>query len=167
MFARAALRLSQRKSRELEALEKIEIEEKVREQRLAELYSYDVFLSYASENSKEAEEIFEAIQAHGGKVFMSEKSIKVGDDFAEVIRLALVGSRQMWILLSPDSIKSEWVISEWGAAWALKKKIIPILFRCGPDALPLRLKGLQAVDYHNVSKLVEDTFPSVSGGEKE
>jgi hypothetical protein len=43
---------------------------------------------------------------------MAPKVLKPGDDFAEEIRLALHGSHELWLLVSPSSAKSEWVISE-------------------------------------------------------
>ena len=87
-------------------------------------------------------------------MFLAPKELNPGDDFAEEIRLALHGSRELWLLVSPSSSKSEWVISEWGAAWALGKRIVPILHRCGPDALPVRLAKLQCVDLHRVNEAI-------------
>ena len=58
------------------------------------------------------------------------------------------------MLVSPESSKSEWVISEWGAAWALGKRIVPILHRCSYDALPQRLARLHCTDLHRVRELI-------------
>jgi hypothetical protein len=121
--------------------------------------TYDVFLSYASGDSREALKIYEAVVAAGGRVFLSEKSLKAGDDFAERIRSALHASDELWLLLSPNSLRSEWVISEWGAAWVLRKRIIPILFRCTPQDAPDRIGRLHCIDYHRCTELVHDRFP--------
>lgn len=158
-FVKSTLSLSERKKREYEIWQKIEMEEAFREHRRKISYSYDIFLSYASEDRQEAIQIHDSILATGGKAFLAEKCIRPGDDFAEEIRLALNGSRELWLLISPHSIKSEWVISEWGAAWALKKKIIPILHRCGPESLPDRLKPLHCIDYYKYPDLIASTFP--------
>lgn len=123
-----------------------------------EQYDYDVFLSYASKDNQEALKIYEAIEQIGGKAFLSEKKIKPGDDFAEEIRLALQGSKELWLLVSPASVNSEWVISEWGTARVLDKKIIPILHRCDVDSLPDRLRKLQCIDYYKVDELIKNTF---------
>lgn len=88
------------------------------------------------------------------RFFLAEKSIQPGHDFAEEIRRSLKGSREVWLLVSPSSLNNEWVTTEWGAAWALEKKIIPILFRCDIDALPARLKGLQCIDFHRYDELI-------------
>jgi hypothetical protein len=154
MFSRSTLMLSSHKRLSLETWEKIHMEDQYKELKLDTAHQYDVFLSYSSVNSSEASQISDALKHSGRKVFLAEKSIQPGHDFAEEIRRSLKGSREVWLLVSPSSLNSEWVTTEWGAAWALEKKIIPILFRCDIDALPARLKGLQCIDFHRYVELI-------------
>ena len=153
-FWRIKLKLSPRKRDELDAWRKVQMEEHFREQIHKTRYTYDVFLSYARTDSSEAENLHNKIETAGRKVFMAPKVLKPGDDFAEEIRMALIGSRELWLLVSPSSSSSEWVISEWGAAWALGKRIIPILHRCPPESLPQRLQKLQCIDLHRIDELI-------------
>jgi hypothetical protein len=154
-FWRVTLKLSQRKRDELDAWRKVQIEEYFRKQARKQQYSYDVFLSYSNDDTDEASMLHDKIVNAGHRVFMAPKVMKPGDDFAEKIRLALFGSQELWLLVSPSSAKSEWVISEWGAAWALGKRIVPILHRCAPDSLPSRLAKLQCIDLHRCDELIE------------
>lgn len=154
-FWRVTLALSQRKRDELDAWRKVQMEEHFREQARQAKYTYDVFLSHASPDSAEAHGIRDKIVAAGHRVFLAPKELRPGDDFAEEIRLALLGSRELWLLVSPSSSRSEWVISEWGAAWALSKRIVPILHRCAPEALPPRLGRLQCIDLHRVDEVIQ------------
>jgi len=131
------------------------MEEEYREMKSATHYQHDVFLSYSSVNSSEAAQMSRAVTDSGYKVFLAEKSIEPGLDFAEEIRRSLKGSREVWLLVSPSSIRSEWVTTEWGAAWALEKKIVPILLRCDVNSLPERLRRLQCVDFHRYNDLIE------------
>jgi hypothetical protein len=55
-------------------------------------------------------------------------------------------------------LKSDWVLSEWGAAWALGKKIVPILHRCDPEKLPDRIRRRQCIDFYEHPELVARTF---------
>lgn len=153
-FWRVTLTLSQRKRDELDAWRKVQMEEHFRQQARRAKYAFDVFLSHASPDTAEAQTVRDKIVAAGHRVFLAPKELQPGDDFAEEIRLALLGSRELWLLVSPASSKSEWVISEWGAAWALDKRIVPILHRCAPDALPPRLAKLQCVDLHRVDEVI-------------
>jgi len=153
-FWRVTLRLSQRKREELDAWRKVQLEERFRQEALKAKYAYDVFLSYASADDAEAQTLHDKIVQGGHTVFMARKVLKPGDDFAEEIRLALHGSREIWLLVSPSSSKSEWVISEWGAAWALAKRIVPILHRCSPESLPDRLARLHFIDLHRCDELI-------------
>jgi TIR domain len=158
-FVEATLQLSARKRAEMETINKVHLEERVREQIKQQKWSFDVFLSYSDADRDVASLIHGKVLSNGGKLFMAPKEISPGDDFAEQIRNALVHSRELWLLVSPRSIKSEWVISEWGAAWALEKKIIPILYHCDHTALPERLRRIQSVDLHLIDDLITKTFP--------
>lgn len=120
--------------------------------------TYDIFLSYSSADTIEARQIYELIFAAGGKAFLSEKHLKAGEDFAEAIRKALINSSELWLLLSRSSLKSEWVISEWGAAWALDKPIIPILLQCEASDAPDRIRKLQCIDFLCCGRLVHRRF---------
>jgi TIR domain len=113
------LELQPRKVAELDAWRKVHLEEAYREQLRTAKCDYDVFLSYAEGNRAEAELLHEKVVAASGKIFMAPKVLAPGDDFAEEICAALERSRELWLLASPASAKSEWVIPEWGAAWVL------------------------------------------------
>jgi len=117
---------------------------------------YDVFISFANADKSIADKILDALEKKNLKCFLSAKELVGGDDFSEVICDALRNSREVCILFTPNSAKSEWVISEWGAAWALKKKIVPIIHRIDISHLPDRLCRLQVVDAINIDKYVEE-----------
>ena len=112
-------------------------------------FAYDIFLSYSSHNSAEAEQLSATANGAGLRVFMAQRDLHAGDVWDETIREALVSSREMGLLVTPHSLTSLWVSTEWGAAWALQKRITPILLRCDVAQLPDRLRRLQAVDFHN------------------
>jgi hypothetical protein len=112
-------------------------------------YVYDLFLSFSSANRDEARKIDEVGQRMGLHIFLDEKAIQAGMIWEETIRHGLLDSRELAVLAT-DSLESEWVKTEWGAAWALGKPITPIILRINPRDLPDRLKQRQWIDYHKV-----------------
>jgi len=110
-------------------------------------YEFDLFLSYSSRDRDQARSVVRAAEALGLAVFQDEKNIEPGVVWAEEIRRALLNSREMALLASPTSLVSEWVQTEWGAAWAMQRTITPILLMVAPDQLPERLRQRQAVIY--------------------
>jgi len=116
---------------------------------------YDVFLSYATSDASIATDIRDALNEKGLLCFMSAKELKGGDNFGDVICNALRNSREVCVLFTPHSAKSEWVLTEWGAAWALKKRIVPIIHRTDIDSLPDRLKSKHVIDFSNLKTYVE------------
>jgi hypothetical protein len=162
MFMRTTLGLPERTRRELEIRERLKLEEEFKRRRQEAEEDLDVFISYASADNNEAVQIRDAIVNAGGKAFMAPKDLTPGEDFAEEIRIALGRSRELWLLVSPVSLKSDWVLTEWGAAWALGKKIVPLLHRCSPEQLPDRIRRLHCVDFYKYSELIARTFSGMT-----
>ncbi len=119
---------------------------------------YDVFLSYSGLDEQDAHRLFEQMETDGFKVYFAKKSLQAGDSFSEEIRQALIRSSELWVLITPNSLTSEWVTTKWGAGWALEKRIVPILLRCEKQQLPDRLRALQCIDYHDYRRALEHTF---------
>jgi hypothetical protein len=117
-----------------------------------EQFLHDLFLSFSTQNAREAARIHHRGTELGLNVFLTERNLNTGDVWDEKIRKALVGSREVAILMTPDSLKSEWVATEWGAAWAMQKRITPIVLRCDFDQLPKRLARHQAIDFHDFER---------------
>lgn len=118
-------------------------------------FRFDVFLSYSSLDKDEAREVESSLSRARRKCFLSEKTLKPGDDFQSEIRDALAASREVWILASPNSRKSDWVQREVAAAWALQKPIVPILLRCAASDLPGILADKHAIDFHKLPQLLK------------
>jgi len=112
----------------------------------------DIFLSYSASDKDQARKLFERLDKSGRSIFLSEKSISPGDRWADSILGSLKNCNEFWLLVTPSSLRSEWVTTEWAAAWALEKKIVPVLFRCKPEDLPERLREYQCVDFHEVGE---------------
>lgn len=115
-------------------------------------FKNDVFISYSTQNEHEAFHIRDILSESGFRVFLSGKSIDGGDKFGEKIRQELLESRDIIILYSAEAAKSDWVKHEYGAAWVLDKRIIPVTLRMRKDELPKGMDQFQAFEYHDVDK---------------
>jgi hypothetical protein len=111
-------------------------------------YAHALFLSFSSLNRAEAREIEKCGREMGLRIFMDKKAIQPGVIWEEAIRQGLLNSRELAVLATPESLKSEWVMTEWGAAWVLGRPITPIILRLNPRDLPGCLKQREWVDYH-------------------
>lgn len=163
-YLKNILKLSERKRREFEIWQKIKMEDTYRQRQQVAMYAFDVFLSYSDRDHAVADTTHERLGAVGAKVFMAPKSLTPGDDFAEEIRQALTGSSELWVIVSPNSLTSEWVTTEWGAAWVLGKRIVPILHRCDVSQLPARLRNIHCIDAASIGAFIDAQFPSPEGG---
>ena len=115
-----------------------------------------IFISFASDDENYALEIGEKLKRKNIKFFIAPKSLKSGDLFKEKIREEILGCSELFLLVTSHSLQSEWVISEYGAAWALGKRIVPILLDCNLEMLPSKLADLQARDFKEIDKVIEE-----------
>ena len=100
--------------------------------------SYQVFVSHATADKWLATTICEKIESVGAKAFRDDRDIAGGDAIPEQIRTQIQVSREMVVLLTPESFDRPWVLLEVGAAWGRRRKyrIVPVLCHVAVDAIP-------------------------------
>ena len=123
-----------------------------------EEYKYDLFISYSTRDSKAARKINDTAEANGLTCFLAERDLKGGDEWADRIREALNNSREVVILVTPNSVESLWVQRELGAAWVLTKRITPILLNYAVKALPDFYKSKQCRKYRDLEKFCDEVL---------
>jgi hypothetical protein len=102
----------------------------------------DVFISYARDESRKAEQLGYALEAQGISVWW-DRRIPAGESWANLIEQQLDKSRCVVVLVSRTSIASEWVLDE--AAYAQDSgKLLPVLLE--DVEMPLRMQPIQAAD---------------------
>src|SRR5678815_3253171 len=87
---------------------------------------WDVFVSFATADRAVAEIAIERLRQLGLRVFASPKELEENAEWSEVMRVVLVTSAELCLIVSKASLKKEWVLMEWGAAWATAKRITPV-----------------------------------------
>jgi hypothetical protein len=108
---------------------------------------YQVFLSHATADKWIAKVICDRIEAVGASTFRDDRDINGGDDIPEEIRRQIKSSREMLVLLTPESVGREWVLLEVGAAWGWRKSfpIVAILDHVDIDPIPEIIKSKKAI----------------------
>jgi hypothetical protein len=127
----------------------------------------DVFISYSTADRAIAEELANRLRALQLTVFLSHDTITTGPGWRSQVGVALRRCAVAVLLLSTDSLQSDWVRYEIGALWALNKPVAPALLDCEVSQLPELVRDFQArsvasdsnrvVFCHEVEKLVRDT----------
>lgn len=86
-----------------------------------------VFISYSHDDSEAADSIVAVFEKLGIEYFRDVKHIEWGRSISEEVRGALKQSVAILVILSPASIKSQWVPYEVGYGRALNKLVLPFL----------------------------------------
>ena len=107
----------------------------------------DVFISYSVKDSSLAKELESKLAKLGIKTFLAEKSLEIGLRWQGQIQQAVRDSRMLVVLLTPNSVKSSWVMLEAGAAWGLEIPLVPVLAYVKPEELPAPISDYQCRNF--------------------
>jgi hypothetical protein len=114
--------------------------------------TFQVFLSYSNKDRSWAEKIGSALKKNGLDVWDAQDELSFGDNFASRISEALEESDAMVVLISPESMRSEWVRRE--IAYAVGEKsyngrLVPVLLEpeknFPAESIPWILKHLNMI----------------------
>jgi TIR domain len=105
---------------------------------------YVVFLSHSSLDAWIAKVIAEKIEALGARCWIDEKDLEGGDVIADDILKGIDACQEAIVLISPNSVESQWVSFEIGGVRAQRKRVTPVLNNVKPQQMPtmLDIKGI-------------------------
>lgn len=124
---------------------------------------YQIFVSHATADKWLATTLCEKLELAGATTFRDDRDINGGDDIPERIRLEIKRSRELVVLLSPESINRPWVLLEVGAAWGWSKsiRIVPILCHVNVDPIPGMIKSKKAITLNECTTFFGDVATRV------
>lgn len=86
-----------------------------------------VFISYSSDDRWFANLLVDRLAKHPDVSVFATQNLSAAGDWRQRLKQELLKASAFVVLLSPRSVKSNWVLYELGAAWALGKPIIVVL----------------------------------------
>lgn len=109
---------------------------------------YVVFISHSSKESWVARQLAKEVKAAGGASWVDVNVLAGGDDFQDEILEAIRTCSEAIVLISPNSVNSQWVSYEIGAVAVQGKRVTPVLNNVPPEAMaPLR--RVHAIDLND------------------
>jgi predicted nucleotide-binding protein len=132
---------------------------------------FDVFISSASQDASAAKEIATALRKDGVTVWLDEEQIQPGAEFASEIEKSLNSSKAAVILVSDESLRSQWANYEVGLALGRAGRtdfpIIPVLMKgVSIESLPAPLKGRRVVNFSDAKRNIGTLLSEVTSGGK-
>jgi hypothetical protein len=112
---------------------------------------YQVFISHATADKWLARALCEKIESQGATTFRDDRDIDGGDDIPETIRRQIKLSRELVVLLTPNSVNRQWVTLEVGAAWGWSRniRIVTVMCHVDIDPIPGMIKSKKAIDLND------------------
>lgn len=115
-------------------------------------FTYNVFLSHSAKDQDMANRIHTDLQRDRPpslEVYYAPKSTESGKQWKSQLRDALNNCSELVVLLSQESLNSNWVMLEIGAAWARGIRVTPILIdkHLLLDDIPDFIRDFQLLSY--------------------
>jgi hypothetical protein len=103
-----------------------------------------VFISYSRNDLNFVQAFAQTLMSSGVEVWWDLSSIQGGDNWTDAIPKAIENSDLCIVVLSPNSIQSDWVQKEYTYALGQHKRIIPVLYQA--CKIPFALVNINFVD---------------------
>jgi len=108
----------------------------------------EIFVSYSKKDSEFAKKLYSDLKSAGFDVWMDREGIRGGDQWRPTIEKNLKLADKVIVLISPNSMASDWVRHEGSMAYAWEKAIIPLLVG-HVHSLPPWVEETQWIDFEN------------------
>jgi 5'-deoxynucleotidase YfbR-like HD superfamily hydrolase len=111
-----------------------------------------VFLSHSSANKTFVRRVKNSLEQYKIKTWLDETNIKPGESITESLQKALNECDVLLLFLTPHSVQSGWVRSEWQSRFAVqvssrKIKVVPLLVE--DCEIPEFLKDIKYIDFRS------------------
>jgi hypothetical protein len=114
-----------------------------------------VFISHSARDSWIARMMAEKVSALGAEAWLDVKDLEGGDVITRKILDGLDACQEAVVLVSPNSVGSQWVVFEIGAVWGQHKRITPILNNVSFEAIA-PLKEVKAIDLNEFDRFLTE-----------
>jgi len=129
---------------------------------------FDVFLSHNSKDKPWVKKLKGSLEVYGLKVWLDQDEIRPGDLFAKALERGIAESRAVAVIISPQSMISNWVEAEYYRALTLatnnQTQLIPVMYKLAE--IPGFLTDRSWVDFRNeaeYSQSVENLVWGITG----
>ena len=116
-----------------------------------------IFISYSRKDIDFARKLAGDMEKASYDVWWDITDLRGGDDWVRTLPAAIQASEIFIIVLTPNSIASEWVQKEYTQALTLRKKIVPIMFEMCD--VPFALNTINYVNFMGGN--YEDSFENL------
>jgi hypothetical protein len=117
--------------------------------------AYRVFVSHGWSDRWVAEQMAKCIREIGADPFIDIFDLKKGDRIEQKIQVELPKCDELVVLLTPWSVRRNWVWTEVGGAWALGKRVVGVLYGLTVPEIEREYGGMAALGPTNCLGLDE------------
>ncbi len=109
--------------------------------------SQHLFVSYGRDDSRVVDRLQQDLELRDFRVWVDRSRLEGGQNFVQRIEKAIDDAQAVLIVLTPESVASQWVLMELHHAVIMKKPLIPLMLRM--TNVPMELELIQWIDFQH------------------
>jgi nucleoside 2-deoxyribosyltransferase len=125
-----------------------------------------IFISSSRRDSDLAHDLAKRLDKAGLKVIPPAENIDAGESIKAKIREELRKADEVIVVLTKNSLDSQWLLFEMGYATSLGKHVTPLIQGVDPKELPEIIKQMEYVKYADLDKYIAKLQQSVEAPTK-
>lgn len=123
---------------------------------------YLVFVSHATHDKWIATVLCEKIEDTGAVTFRDDRDIEGGEKIPSVIKEKINSCNDFVVLLTPESIKRQWVLIEIGMACATNRRIVPLMYHVDGGQIPDIIKDDKGFTLNELDRYLSEVTERVA-----
>ena len=123
---------------------------------------YLVFVSHATHDKWIATVLCEKIEDTGAVTFRDDRDIEGGEKIPSVIKEKINSCNDFVVLLTPESIKRQWVLIEIGMACATNRRIVPLMYHVEAGQIPDIIKDDKGLTLNELDRYLSEVTKRVA-----
>lgn len=131
---------------------------------MSKLSAHRVFISHSGKDAELVRDIVRRLRSAGFEPDSASDVVSAGSDWKTAIRRGISEADAVLFLLTPESLASEWTITELGIAEGLGRRIVPITVGVTKRDLPAPVKSYLTVPFDRLDEAISQLWESLSVG---
>ena len=127
------------------------------------LTAHRVFVSHSSKDKELVRDIVRRLREAGFESDVGSEDIRAGSDWKSAVRRRIREAETVLFLVTPESLASQWTMTELGIAEGLDRRVIPVTVGIAKRDLPAPLKTYRTVPFDRLDSAISQLSATPSG----
>jgi hypothetical protein len=126
--------------------------------------AHRVFISHSSKNIELVRDIARRLRNAGFEPEIASGDMAAGTEWKNAVRQGIREADAVLFLLTPESLASDWTMTELGLAEGFERRVLPVTVGVTKRDLPAPLKSYKTVPFDRLDQAISQLAEALSVG---